>query len=226
MSPLSLRKAALANAPDRARSVVAKRHKLTAAAIGEIVARGEAEDGSAARRGAAAAKSAAKASIKARAQSNMAEAFKPPPPPVNLSGISASDRSAALRAMGVRAAPAVEAGSAEGRSAVLRAMGHEQLAPAEGPSTSLPAAPRPASPAPGGPVMLLAVADFFREHPEFGKPLRSREVPPWFKGKREAIETVGGRSLLFYEKEGKVVTVYENDPARGRTILWGAVEKD
>jgi hypothetical protein len=72
--------------------------------------------------------------------------------------------------------------------------------------------------------LLSEVAAFLETHREFGAPTRTQYVPDWAKGKRQRVGFDSGRSLLFYTKNGVVVTVYEDDPSEGRVKIWGEYE--
>lgn len=69
------------------------------------------------------------------------------------------------------------------------------------------------------------VAAFLGSHPEFGRPTGTQNVPDWEKGKRQWVNFNTGRNLLFYERDGVVITIYENDPAVGRVKIWGEFEE-
>ena len=75
--------------------------------------------------------------------------------------------------------------------------------------------------------LLPEVSQFLNEHKEFGEPVKTEPIPDWAKGKRQRVEFVLNgtrRNLLFYTKENKVVTVYE-DTSDGRKVVWGETEK-
>jgi hypothetical protein len=71
--------------------------------------------------------------------------------------------------------------------------------------------------------MMPEVARFLSEHRTFGTARTVRNAADWEKGKRQLIQFDTGRTLLFYEKDGVVVAVYDmSEPAgvlRGRA--WG-----
>lgn len=73
--------------------------------------------------------------------------------------------------------------------------------------------------------LLPEIAQFLDEHKEFGKPTRIEAMPDWAKGKRQRVVlelNESRRNLLFYMKENKVITVYEDDGSR--KIVWGKTE--
>lgn len=69
--------------------------------------------------------------------------------------------------------------------------------------------------------LLAEVEVFLSTHTQFGRPIGAQEVPDWFEGKRQRVRFASGRSLLFYTKDGQVVTVYEDRPGGGRVKIWG-----
>lgn len=71
--------------------------------------------------------------------------------------------------------------------------------------------------------LLPEIAEFLADHKEFGEAIRTEAMPDWAKGKRQRVIFDSRRNLLFYIKENKVVTVYE-DSSDGRKIVWGATE--
>ena len=62
---------------------------------------------------------------------------------------------------------------------------------------------------------------FLAEHPEFGSATTTQSVPDWVQGKRQRVRFANGRNLLFYLKDGKVVTVYGCADTEGRKKIWG-----
>ncbi len=73
--------------------------------------------------------------------------------------------------------------------------------------------------------ILPEIRVFLQQHSEFGKPTAAQSVPDWANGKRQRISFNTGRSLLFYTKNGQVMTVYEDQPSKGRVKVWGETEK-
>lgn len=71
--------------------------------------------------------------------------------------------------------------------------------------------------------LLPEISQFLDEHKEFGTAIRTETMPDWAKGKRQRVAFDSGKNLLFYTKDNKVVTVYE-DGLNGRTIIWGKTE--
>ncbi len=69
--------------------------------------------------------------------------------------------------------------------------------------------------------LLLGIGAFLESHDEFGTPTATQSVPDWAQGKRQRVQFSNGQNLLFYLKEGKVVTVYEDHPQEGRKKIWG-----
>lgn len=71
--------------------------------------------------------------------------------------------------------------------------------------------------------LLPGIGTFLAEHEEFGRVLEATDLPNWNEGRRQRVlfKTAGSnRSLLFYLKEGIVVTVYE-DGSEKREVVWG-----
>lgn len=64
------------------------------------------------------------------------------------------------------------------------------------------------------------IAAFLRAHSEFGQPTGVQHIENWAAGPRQRVDFASGRNLLFYIKNGQVVTVYE-DTGNGRVIVWG-----
>jgi hypothetical protein len=74
--------------------------------------------------------------------------------------------------------------------------------------------------------LLPEISSFLFEHKEFGEAIQTQPIPDWAKGKRQRVEfDFGGtrRNLLFYTKDNKVVTIYE-DTSDGRKKVWGEGE--
>lgn len=69
--------------------------------------------------------------------------------------------------------------------------------------------------------VLDPIKSFIAEHPEFGEPRSTSDVPDWRYGQRQRIVFESGRNLLFYIHEGEVITVYEDSPTDGRELVWG-----
>lgn len=70
--------------------------------------------------------------------------------------------------------------------------------------------------------LLPGVRSFLRTHDDFGTPSATETIPDWAQGKRQRVRFTNGRSLLFYLKDGKVITVYQDDAEEGRTKVWGS----
>ncbi|MCH7681140.1 hypothetical protein IID10_17545 [candidate division KSB1 bacterium] len=71
--------------------------------------------------------------------------------------------------------------------------------------------------------ILPEIDKFLNEHKEFGTPTSVVTVPDWRQGKRQRVNLNANgnrRSLLFYIKDQRVVTVYE-DGTDGRKKVWG-----
>lgn len=73
--------------------------------------------------------------------------------------------------------------------------------------------------------VLPEISVFLQQHSEFGKPITTESVPDWANGKRQRISFNTGRSLLFYTKNGQVMTVYEDQSSAGRVKVWGETEE-
>ena len=69
--------------------------------------------------------------------------------------------------------------------------------------------------------VMPGIRAFLERHNEFGAPAAIQSVPDWAQGKRQRVQFKNGRNLLFYLKEGKVVSVYEDHPKEGRKKIWG-----
>jgi hypothetical protein len=65
------------------------------------------------------------------------------------------------------------------------------------------------------------IKTFLSSHSEFGKATGVEDMPDWFKGPRQRVQFDSGRNLLFYMKDGQVVTVWEDTPSSGRQVVWG-----
>jgi hypothetical protein len=50
-------------------------------------------------------------------------------------------------------------------------------------------------------------------------------VPDWPRGKRQRVYFDNGADLLFYEKDGAVVTVWQGGPGVERKVVWGETER-
>jgi hypothetical protein len=62
---------------------------------------------------------------------------------------------------------------------------------------------------------------------DWGRVATIQEMPDWANGKRQRVNFSAGdsgRSLLFYTKEGKVITIYEDQLEVGRVMVWGKGE--
>lgn len=70
--------------------------------------------------------------------------------------------------------------------------------------------------------VLPGIQMFLAKHQEYGLPIRKQSVPAWAQGERQRIQFSNGRNLLFYLKNGKVVTVYEDTKTEGRKKIWGS----
>ncbi|MBL7066434.1 MAG: hypothetical protein ISS29_01055 [Candidatus Marinimicrobia bacterium] len=70
--------------------------------------------------------------------------------------------------------------------------------------------------------VLPGIQAFLAKHKEFGLPSRTQSVPNWAQGKRQRVQFKTGRNLLFYLKNGKVVTVYEDTKTGSRKKVWGS----
>ena len=75
------------------------------------------------------------------------------------------------------------------------------------------------------PGMLPEIKTFLRAHPEFGEPISRTDVPDWANGKRQRVQFVGGRDLLFYTENGQVRSVH-NGKAGDATICARAKTND
>lgn len=81
---------------------------------------------------------------------------------------------------------------------------------------------KPAPPRPDFGI-LPEISDFLDTHKEFGNVVGIEDLPDWAKGKRQKVKFDGSiKSLLFYVKDEKVVTVYED--STDRKIVWGKTE--
>lgn len=75
------------------------------------------------------------------------------------------------------------------------------------------------------PSLLPEISAFISTHKEFGKPVSTQSVPNWAQGKRQRVAFDSGRSLLFYTKDGRVVTVHADAAGAGRKVVWGETEQ-
>jgi len=72
------------------------------------------------------------------------------------------------------------------------------------------------------PDVLSGIQAFLTKHKEYGSPTGTQSVPDWAKGKRQRVQFTTGRNLLFYLKDGVVVTVYEDDSRGDRKKIWNS----
>lgn len=72
------------------------------------------------------------------------------------------------------------------------------------------------------PEMLPGIKIFLESHSEFGRPIETQTIPDWAQGKRQRVQFSNGRNLLFYLKDGKVTTIWEDIPEEGRKKIWGS----
>lgn len=73
-------------------------------------------------------------------------------------------------------------------------------------------------------ALIAEVKTFLDQHPEYGRVTAIDGVSNWTNGLRQRVSLDDGRSLLFYTKDGGVVTVYEDQPGEGSVIVWGDYE--
>lgn len=69
--------------------------------------------------------------------------------------------------------------------------------------------------------LLPEIATFLSTNSDFGAATGTQPIPDWRFGKRQRVQFDTGRDLLFYVKDGAVMTVYEDTAASGRQIVWG-----
>lgn len=74
-------------------------------------------------------------------------------------------------------------------------------------------------------ALLPEVATFLKEHTDFGRAVASETMPDWANGKRQRVNLDLGRSLVFYTKDGAVITVYENQTGDGQVKVWGEYDQ-
>jgi hypothetical protein len=74
--------------------------------------------------------------------------------------------------------------------------------------------------------LLPEIRTFLTEHAEFGGVRSTEPIPNWAKGSRQRVNFDSGRSLLFYMKNGKVITVYEHVPGEDRKVIWGDYDRE
>ena len=67
--------------------------------------------------------------------------------------------------------------------------------------------------------LLPEIKSFLADHQEFGKAIETQEIPDWADGARQRVQFDSGRNLLFYTKNGRVVSVYD-DSSGVRTKIW------
>jgi len=70
--------------------------------------------------------------------------------------------------------------------------------------------------------ILPGIRLFLSEHKEFGSPIKVQFLSDWAEGKRQRVQFTNGRNLLFYLKDDKVVTVYEDTETEGRKKIWSS----
>jgi hypothetical protein len=72
--------------------------------------------------------------------------------------------------------------------------------------------------------ILPSILAWLKEHSEFGDPQAIELAPDWAYGKRQIVHFKGYKPALFYEKDGKVQTVYQWDARNGMEKVWGQYE--
>lgn len=72
--------------------------------------------------------------------------------------------------------------------------------------------------------LLPEIKSFLSQHTEYGSATIIEDMPNWANGKRQRVKFDNGRTLLFYTKDGNVVTIYEDQPGSGRVKIWGEDE--
>ena len=73
--------------------------------------------------------------------------------------------------------------------------------------------------------ILPSVADWLKKHPEYGEPEAVELSPNWAFGKRQVVYFKGKKPALFYEKEGKITTVYTWSSKKGMQKVWGEYDQ-
>ena len=71
---------------------------------------------------------------------------------------------------------------------------------------------------------IAGVESFLEGHGEYGSPVSTVPLPDWAYGERQRVSFETGRTMLFYTKNGRVITVYE-DAAGGRRKIWGEYDR-
>ena len=56
--------------------------------------------------------------------------------------------------------------------------------------------------------LLPEIKSFLADHPEFGKAIKTQEIPDWAEGARQRVLFDSGPNLLFYIKNGRVQTAF------------------
>ncbi len=90
------------------------------------------------------------------------------------------------------------------------------------PSTSLAESSASTSPVPSALSasslpLIPEISLFLDSHREWGSPTSVQSVPDWAEGKRQRVDFSSGRSLLFYMKDGQVLSVSDQQ----RQKIWG-----
>lgn len=70
--------------------------------------------------------------------------------------------------------------------------------------------------------ILPSAAEFFDEHTaEFGFPRKVNPPVRWRHGLHQDVFTDSDRRFDVYDQDGKVTTLWEMDPVKGRRVVWG-----
>lgn len=74
--------------------------------------------------------------------------------------------------------------------------------------------------------ILPSILTWLSEHPEFGDGPQAIELAPdWAYGKRQIVHFQKYKPVLFYEKDGKVQTIYQWDGQKGMEKVWGEYDQ-
>lgn len=65
------------------------------------------------------------------------------------------------------------------------------------------------------------IATFLASHPEFGRPATPRNQTSWAEGKLQRVDMDTGKSLAFYEMNGRITTVWDRSAGGDGELLWG-----
>lgn len=73
--------------------------------------------------------------------------------------------------------------------------------------------------------ILPCIVEWLKEHPQMGEPQAIELAPNWAFGQRQIVHFRKFKPALFYERDGKVQTVYQWDARKGMEKVWGEYDQ-